>query len=296
MDFKQIEAFVNVVKYKSFSKAADATFVTQPTISAHISSLEKELGTSLIDRKGKESRPTKQGRMFYKYALDMMNTRSKAFIDLQQYKEELSDVLEIQASSIPGQFLVPELVSEFHQLHEKVKFYVEQSDSKETINNILEQKGEIGFIGYAKTAGLDYELLYTDKCKIITPKTEPYLERHQKSSVFKISDMKNEAFIWREEGSATRTLFEDIYAKTVGNKINVIATVNSIDAIKQCVGFGLGISILSELAISESEAYLVFDLEDDAFSREFYMINKKNVALSPTAMEFKHFVLDYYRK
>ena len=54
MDFKQIEAFVNVVKYKGFSKAADATFLTQPTISAHIANLESELGTILLKRLGRE--------------------------------------------------------------------------------------------------------------------------------------------------------------------------------------------------------------------------------------------------
>lgn len=75
MDFKQIEAFVNVIKYKSFSKAAEATFLTQPTISTHISSLEKELGVTLIDRMGKESRPTKQGRAFYNYAINLLHTR-----------------------------------------------------------------------------------------------------------------------------------------------------------------------------------------------------------------------------
>ena len=53
MDFKQIEAFVNVVRYKSFSKAADATFFTQPTISTHIRNLEKELGVKLLDRKSR---------------------------------------------------------------------------------------------------------------------------------------------------------------------------------------------------------------------------------------------------
>ena len=58
MDFKQIEAFVNVIKYKSFSKAADATFLTQPTISAHINTLEKELQMQLVDRSRKEALPT----------------------------------------------------------------------------------------------------------------------------------------------------------------------------------------------------------------------------------------------
>ena len=59
MEFKQLEAFVNVIRYKSFSRAAEATYLTQPTISTHISSLENELGVKLIDRRGKESRPTK---------------------------------------------------------------------------------------------------------------------------------------------------------------------------------------------------------------------------------------------
>ena len=78
MEFKQLEAFVNVVKYKSFSKAAEATYLTQPTISTHISSLEKELGVKLVDRNGKESRPTKHGRAFYNYAINIINTRERA--------------------------------------------------------------------------------------------------------------------------------------------------------------------------------------------------------------------------
>ena len=78
MEFKQLEAFVNVVRYKSFSKAADASFLTQPTVSTHIKSLEKELGVTLIDRMGKESLPTSEGRELYRYAVNMLNTRQQA--------------------------------------------------------------------------------------------------------------------------------------------------------------------------------------------------------------------------
>ena len=79
MDFKQIEAFVNVVRYKSFSKAADATFFTQPTISTHIRNLEKELGVKLLDRKSRVVEMTPQGTKFYKYAVEMINARAQAF-------------------------------------------------------------------------------------------------------------------------------------------------------------------------------------------------------------------------
>ncbi len=90
MEFKQIEAFINVVKYKSFSKAADASFLTQPTISTHISSLEGELGVTLIDRMGKESRLTKQGREFYKYAINMINTREQALYAMEKAGKEVA--------------------------------------------------------------------------------------------------------------------------------------------------------------------------------------------------------------
>ncbi|MEG2871174.1 MAG: LysR family transcriptional regulator, partial [Clostridium sp.] len=70
MEFRQIEAFVNAVKYKSFSKAADATFLTQPTISAHISNLENELEITLLKRVGREVTLTPQGQQFYPNPLD----------------------------------------------------------------------------------------------------------------------------------------------------------------------------------------------------------------------------------
>lgn len=98
MDFKQIEAFVNVVRYKSFSRAADATFFTQPTISTHISILEKELGTKLLDRKGRIVEMTPQGRQFYKYAVEMVNTRAQAIDALDKDSDKVEGVLELQTS------------------------------------------------------------------------------------------------------------------------------------------------------------------------------------------------------
>lgn len=79
MEFRQLEAFVNAAKYKSFSKAADATFLTQPTISTHVSNLENELGVRLLNRSGREISLTPHGHEFYSYAVELLNTRSRAF-------------------------------------------------------------------------------------------------------------------------------------------------------------------------------------------------------------------------
>ena len=94
MDFKQIEAFVTVVDNKSFSKAADVFLLTQPTISARISTLEKELGVRLIDRNGKEAFLTDYGKVFYKYAAEMLDTRNRAAGSIQDLSNEIKGMVD----------------------------------------------------------------------------------------------------------------------------------------------------------------------------------------------------------
>ena len=294
MEFKQLEAFVNVVKYKSFSKAAEATFLTQPTVSAHVSSLEKELGVVLIDRLGREARTTKEGRLFYKYAIDILNTRDKANLALKSEKNNISGTIEIQASSIPGQYLLPKLMAGFRRDHELVNFDLEQSDSRNVISNIASQTGELGFTGYYGNCGLAYDFLCRDKSVVITPETPKYLELWKQKSQLDIIDIADESFIWREEGSATRKTLEDKCA-VKGIRIKSVATINSIEAIKMSVAQGLGISVLSEMAAdihSENRGYLIFNIGDSTLDREFYMTYQKNVCLSPAASAFRKYVLE----
>ena len=297
MEFKQIEAFVNVIMYKSFSKAADASFLTQPTISTHISTLEKELGVTLIDRLGKESRPTKQGRAFYKYALNLLNTREKAIMAMGNLQGAMSGVVEMQASSIPGQFLLPPMMAKFKQQYSGVRFYLEQSDSEMVWNNISDGKGELGFTGEYKNNSLSYEFLCRDEAVLITPKNEKFLSLREQSEYISTEDFCNEAFIWREEGSATRTSFEDKVYKYKGSKLSAVATINSLEAIKQCVSGGLGVSIVSHLAVEgqeEKEDYLVFRFSDFHLDREFYMVYNRGITLSPMASRFKDFIMDSF--
>lgn len=96
MDFKQIEAFVTVVDNKSFSKAADMCLLTQPTISARISTLEKELGVRLIDRTGREVFLTDYGRVFYKYAAEMLETRDRATDSIQGLSNGIKEMVNVQ--------------------------------------------------------------------------------------------------------------------------------------------------------------------------------------------------------
>ncbi|MDE8733680.1 selenium metabolism-associated LysR family transcriptional regulator [Eubacteriales bacterium DFI.9.88] len=297
MDFKQIEAFVNVIKYKGFSKAAEATFLTQPTISAHVNALEKELQLQLIDRTKKEALPTAEGKLFYNYALTMLNTREQAIYSLQNFSLNINGTIGIQSSSIPGEYIVPGLIADFKKEYGKAKFYLEQSDSSLVADNIKAHKGEIGFTGHKENDGLTYKLLMKDKAVLITPQVPHFKEREGER--LQLKDFIGEPFLLRERGSATRETFEkELDAKGIPHtSMNVAASMNSMEAIKQAVRGGMGVSIISEVAADRQRAdrgYLVFDLEDYDEEREFYLVYNDKITMSPTAETFKFFVLEKY--
>lgn len=293
MEFRQLEAFANAVKYKSFSKAADATFLSQPTISAHVSNLENELGVVLLNRAGREISLTPQGQEFYSYALDLLNTRAKAILSVQTQKEA-EGILDIQTSTIPGQYYLPEVMAEFNKINPRVRFCVEQSDSRNVNENLLNQKGEIGFTGYRGNTGLCYEPVFTDDMVFITPDARIY-GNYENGAVLPVELFLKESFILREEGSGTKQEMEKalVNGKAVFKNVSVIARMNNMEAIKQAVKRGLGISIVSERVVAASagqEGIRYFKIAGLEQRRTFYLTYNKNICLSPVAEEFLDFV------
>jgi DNA-binding transcriptional LysR family regulator len=288
MDFKQIEAFVNVVRYKSFSKAADATFFTQPTISTHIRNLEKELGVKLLDRKSRIVEMTPQGSKFYKYAVEMINARAQAFEALSDMDENIGGILEIQTSSIPGVTFLPDLLAGFRSEHSGIQYYVSMSDTQTVVDNISERIGEIGFVGESVSNGsIECVKVATDSSVMIAPKSFKV-----KSSI-SLSEALSYPFIWRETGSATRKTFEAAALARGFEKdeFDVAALVDDMDAIIRSVEAGLGVSIISEkIASTLGDRVRTVEINDFKEDRSFYMIKLKSISLSPAAEAFSQYV------
>ena len=288
MDFKQIEAFVNVVRYKSFSKAADATFFTQPTISTHIRNLEKELGVKLLDRKSRAVEMTPQGAKFYKYAVEMINARAQAFDALDNSSDRVEGILEIQSSSIPAVTFLPDLLAGFRTEHSGIQYYVSSSDTQTVIDNIMERRGEIGFIGDEPAGGgLESLKVFTDKVVMIAPASYDIPDR------ISMAEAVTYPFIWRETGSATRKSFEDAavamgYDKEV---FDVAALFDDMDSVIRAVEAGLGVAIISEQVASHiGSRTRIIQIEDFDEERSFYMITLKSSSLSPAAEAFAEYV------
>ena len=299
MDFRQLESFVAIVKHGSFTKAAEGLFLTQPTLTGHIQSLENELGTVLLNRCGKTVTLTEAGEILYRYAVNILNSRELARDALAQYEGKLEGELAIAASTVPQRHILPRLLAAFNQRYPRVSFRLNQHDSKGVVQAIASSAVDFGFVG---TPVCGNELEAVELCRgrlvVITPNAGRYADLEEKSLAW--DELKDERFILREAGSGSRSVFlEGLAAKGLDIKdLKVTATVENPDTIKQCVMAGLGIAVVSELSVQEElrlGLLKAFYLKELDLTQRFYFVVHKNRVLSPVARAFQEFTLEYAR-
>ncbi len=293
MDFKQLESFVTITKVKSFSKAAEKLFLTQPTISNHIHNLEKELGTSLFNRTNKNITLTNAGEILFKYAVSILNKRDHAFFSLNAYKGRIEGVLEIASSSIPEQYYLTDIMCNFSQKYPDVKYSLMKYDTRKVIDKLNLGEIDFGIVGAKKEGSqLDYIDIMDDEIVLIAPNSNEYAQ-------FKSLTLQNftpAPLIMREEGSGTRTVVENALRQAgIGlNDLNIIAEIESSETIKKLVINGLGLSFISKKAIEaelEAGQLRILPVEELSISRKFYFVYHTKRVLSPLSDAFKEFII-----
>ena len=300
MDFKQLEAFVYVVKLKSFSKAAQRIYLTQPTISAHINSLEKELDTKLIERGTKYVYPTKPGSILYQYAVKMLNLREDACCAVKNYNKELKGNLRICASTVPSQYILPKVIAAFREEYPNVFFSIQKQDSEKVVESILDGQADIGFCGTDNhNTECSYDSFTTDRLVVITPNNQRFKE--MQPGTLRADILRREPIVVREEGSGTRKEMER-FLNRAGidmGELKIVAQFDDPDSIKHAVSQGMGISVISRAAVEDYEHFgllLAFDLTNIDIERNLYMVTSKNEPLSFAGEVFQNFVKMYYDK
>lgn len=298
MEFKQLQSFVSVVQHKSFTKAADYLYLSQPTISAHIRQLEEELGKRLILRTTKSIQVTAKGQEVYEYAAHILSLRQRL---IESCSAQPQKIIHLGASTIPSAYILPEILPEFGAQLPDTYFAIHQSDSQGIVAGLQEGLFDVGLVGM-KTEDELIECIpfCCDHMVLITPVNEHFLELMQQNAP--LETLLQEPIIMREKGSGSKKV-ADRFLESIGltdSQLNIVARVNDQEAIKQLVAGGLGVSILSEMAarnyLSEKRI-LAFPLPEDAASRSLYLIYRKNFILQPHVEKFIHFIeRKYLRK
>ena len=159
MDIKELEAFVYVVENCSFSRAAELLHLTQPTISSHISALERKLGIKLVVRTTKETYPSDAGKLLYKYAKEILQVRENAAIALRNFSQEMKGTISIAASTVPSQYYLPHLLQDFRARYPDITFNIQMEDSPKVVELVATRSVEIGFCG---TMVASHKCVYQD--------------------------------------------------------------------------------------------------------------------------------------
>lgn len=296
MNFKQLQSFIAVADYKSFTTAAQKTFSSQPTISAHISALEKELKTSLVTRNTKQLEITDKGWELYECA----NSIFRLLNNLERrWSKDSENVVNIGASTIPSSYFLPEILSKYSKDNKDTYFLIDQGDSSEIIRGMQEHLYDIAMIGmFFEDEQFESIPFYRDRLAIIAPNTPHYAEMHEKTTT-PLEKILKEPVILREFGSASRDRANQILEamNVTEGDMEIVARVSDQETIKNLVAGGLGISILSERAAQnfvEAGKVLLFDLPKAISERDLYLLVPKGWGGAKDISRFVRFVLDFY--
>ena len=292
LDIHQCEIFVQVAELKSFSRAAQRMYLTQPTISQHIYALESYLGTRLFDRLGREVALTRAGEVLYGYAKQITALRGKAQQALDLFLGKKSGHLVLGASTIPGEYILPQQLGQFKILYPAIRITIRIGDTGKIIDELLARKIELGIVG-AKLANprLQFKSFVEDELILVVPRGHRWWKRPS----IALDELNDEPFIMREAGSGTRMSMEKLLHEhgISTDTLKIIAEVGSTTAVKQAIKAQLGISLISARAVEEELKLGIFRkiaIQKVRFPRTFFIIQDRKQTLSPLCAALLQFL------
>jgi len=295
MDIHRFKIFASVFRHKNFSKASKELNLTQPTVSNHIKLLEEEFDLKLFERLGKTISATKQAKVLYEHAMEIIKSADIMKKAIKASSKDTTGRLIIGASTIPGEYILPEIIFKFRNIYPSVSFDVEISDSGEIIERVSRHELLMGIVGTKLPSDqIKYTTFIEDELIVIS--SPSFVKRHS----IKLNELAKWPMILREEGSGTRKEFEKLLEdKGISvDDINVASIVGSNDAVKQAVKAGLGISIVSKLSVDDELKYKIIKeikLTDIKIMRRFYLVtHRKRTLPGLYAALMEHVLADSY--
>jgi DNA-binding transcriptional LysR family regulator len=292
MNLDYLKTFIEVIKLGSFSEVAKRFSLSQPAISFQIQKLEQDLGVRLIDRRQKNLTLTEAGQRLLAFAKAVDSEYLAMINDIEHLKEGISGNLTIAASTIPGDFILPPLLSEFKKLHPMVNVQVMITDSARVIEAIKDGTYQIGFCGKEPVnSGIEAFKIGEDEIVLIVFPEHPFANRKDVS----FQEITGEPFIFREETSGTQKSVQSLLLSK-GLDIGLCKPtliLGTTEAVVSAVESRSGIAFVSNLAIKKSIALELVKtvlIQETDLKRDFWCIYRRQVLTSRLNEEFLAFI------
>jgi DNA-binding transcriptional LysR family regulator len=291
----RLKAFCLIVEMKSFSRAAEATLITQSAMSHMIRNLEEEMGVKLLNRSGKTVIPTPAGRLFYRNAKKILGQYRTMEDSIYTLINKVKGTLCIGASTTAASYLLPQVFYSFSRSYPEVRVDLAVSSTEKIINCLYEGRIESAVVeGNLKNSTLFPYVIAEDDIVIIASNDNPLA----KKQVVAPDDLLSQQFIMPETGSGIREFVDDLLQdlKIDPKAIKVLMTLGNTELIVQLVQYGMGISFVSKWAVFKAlkdESVKVLNLSGKRLQRKFYLISAEKEPTTIVARTFAKFVKGY---
>lgn len=247
IDFAKLQTFLHVAQSMSFSEAATQLHLTQPTISHHIKTLERDLGVELFERSGSGLRLTEAGSLLLPRARKLVRETFEIRQMMESMDERIVGQLRIACSTTTGKYILPQFAARFHEQHPGVNISVLRCTSPLVVPQLLKEEADLGVVSYdACGDGMECQEFFNDHIILIVPATHPWASRRSIDP----SDLLEVPLIIREPTSGThRALLAELGAHSITfDDMDICLEIGNSEAIVKAVEVGFGVSFVSRLA------------------------------------------------
>lgn len=295
LNLHQLATFQVVAKHCSYVRAAEELHFSQPAVSAQIRQLEQSLGVKLFDQIGRKTHLTQAGEELYSYSQQIFSVINETLETLDALRSPHYGRLSVGADTTVGSYVIPGWLGKFHQIYPEVDISLEVLNRAALIDALVNNRIDLAVIGSVPDdIPVVIEPFARNELVLIASAT------HRLAGIQDISltELAKEHFLLREVGSGTRAALENVF-HDAALPLLISMQVGNNSAIKQGVAAGLGVALISRVALDmelETKRLVILDVEGFPIIRQWRIVHLKEKNLSATARAFKSFLIQHADK
>jgi DNA-binding transcriptional LysR family regulator len=294
LELAQLEAFIQVAHHRSFSRAAEALFLTQPSVTARIQSLEREIGERLFERTGRSVTLTDAGHAFMPHAQRALTAVQEGTDAIEAVRHGDVGSIRIGASSSIATYVLPGILRHFRETRPRVHVHLTTGNTEEIIEKLLAGEVHVVVTRLAQHPEIESLHLYNDDLALVVAPSHPFAQKGKVS----IAEAGREPFLFFERTSSYHSLIYSMFLR-VGVVPESVMELDSMETTKHMVEAGLGIAILPVISISREvgtgtlRQVEIRDMEQPA-QREVGVHILRNRAINPPIRDFLKLLTSEY--
>ena len=296
MEFSQLEAFLEAANRGSFRRAADALYLSQPSVSARVQTLESEVGVALFHRTARGVRLTDMGRIFLPFAQRSIETLRRGREVLESVRQTSAGILNMATARVIGTYVLPETLQKFQQLYPDANLHIKVGGSSDVLQMVVDEEVQLGLARFMQHPDVDALHVYDEEAVLVVHPGHSFT----KTRVAAMSQVAQEPLIVYDPGDPGSSYFQFInrVCRDAGVTAKVEMNLDSVEAAKNMVRLGLGVSFLPRSAVRrevEFESLILIDLaEVPPVLLPTYLLLRRGQEIGPTARSFLKLLQETY--